>query len=164
MELVQPAIGLVFWMSVSFILVLILLKKFAWKPILGALKNREDSIATALGEARKAREDIAVLKLKNEKFIKEALEERDTILKEARDLKNSIIAEARNTAKEEANRVLRSAREDISSEKKAAITEIKNQVASLSIQVAEKILKSELSEDKKQKALINNLLEDIRLN
>jgi len=164
MELVQPAIGLVFWMSVSFLLVLFILKKFAWKPILDSLKDREGSIKTALSEARKAREDVALLKVKNKDLIREVQEERDQILKEARDTKLSIVAEAKEKAKDEADRLLKSARIDILNEKNAAIAEIKNQVAFLSIEIAEKILKTELSEDKKQKAVVDNLIDEIKLN
>ncbi len=164
MELVQPAIGLVFWMTISFLLVLFILKKFAWKPILNSLKEREGSIKEALSEARHAREEVALLKVKNKEIIKEVQDERDIILKEARDTKVSIVAEAKEKAKEEADRMLKAAREDIRNEKNAALTEIKNQVASLSIEIAEKILKTELSEDKKQKAVIDNLLDEIKLN
>ncbi|HIA35560.1 MAG TPA: ATP synthase F0 subunit B [Flavobacteriales bacterium] len=164
MELVQPAIGLVFWMTVSFLLVLVILKKFAWKPILNSLKEREDSIKEALSEARHAREEVALLKVKNKEIIKEVQEERDIILKEARDTKVGIVTEAKERAKEEADRMLKAAREDIQNEKNAALTEIKNQVASLSIEIAEKILKTELSEDRKQKAVIDNLIDEIKLN
>lgn len=164
MDLVTPDIGLLFWMIISFSIVLFLLRKFAWKPILQALEDREGSIQVALTQAHKAREDIAVLKMSNEKLIKEAQGERDDILKEARDAKNAMITEAKNKAKEEAEKIVIAARQEINSEKKAAVAEIKSQVALLSIEIAEKILKSELSEEKKQKALINNLLDEIELN
>jgi F-type H+-transporting ATPase subunit b len=164
MDLITPDIGLLFWMLISFSIVLVILKKFAWKPILGALKEREDSIENSLSEARKAREEMALLKRQNEDLLKEAQHERDNMLKEARDTKSSIISEAKNKAKEEADKVLQQAREEITSEKKAAIDEIKSQVASLSIEIAERILKTELGEDKKQKVLIDNLLEEIKLN
>ena len=164
MELITPGIGLLFWMLLSFSIVLVILKKFAWKPILGALKDREESIENALNEARKAREDVALLKVKNKGLITEVQQERDDILKEARRAKSSIVSEAKETAKQEADRMLKAAREDIQNEKNAAIAEIKNQVASLSIEIAEKILKTELSEEKKQKAVIDNLIDEIKFN
>jgi F-type H+-transporting ATPase subunit b len=164
MELVQPAMGLVFWMTVSFLIVMFILKKYAWGPILNALKDREYSIEVSLGDARKAREDIALVKLQSEELKKESQVERASLIKDARDMKNQIIAEAKKKAKEEADKVLRQAREEINNERKAAMADIKVQVASLSIDIAEKILKSELSEDKKQKALISNLVEEIQLN
>jgi len=164
MDLITPDIGLLFWMLVSFTIVLVLLKKLAWKPILEALNEREKSIKISLGEAKKAREEFAILKTQNEDVLKETHHERDQILKEARDAKDAMISEAKIKAKEEADKVIQQAREEINNEKKAAVAEIKNQVATLSIEIAEKILKSELSEEKKQKALIDNLLGEIRLN
>ena len=164
MDIIKPAFGLIFWMTISFLIVLFILKKYAWKPILNALKEREDSIDEALTEAKKAREEVASLKADNDILINEARAERDKILKEAKESKSMMIAEAKRLAKEEAEKVTKSAREAIQNEKKTAIAEIKNQVAVLSIEIAEKILKSELSEDKKQKSLINNLLEEIKLN
>lgn len=164
MDLIKPAFGLIFWMTISFLVVLFVLKKYAWKPILDILKEREDSIEKALNEAKRAREELIFLKAANQDLLNEARAERDRILKEAKEMKNAIIAEAKTKAKEEAEKVIESAREAINNEKKAAIAEIKDQVAVLSIKIAEKILKIELSEDKKQKDLISNLLEDIKLN
>ncbi|MFH1322021.1 MAG: F0F1 ATP synthase subunit B [Bacteroidota bacterium] len=164
MELIKPDIGLIFWMALSFLIVLFLLKKFAWKPILCAIKEREDSIEDALNKAEKAREKIATLKVQNIELINQAKEEREKILKEARGIKNVILAEAKDKAKEETEKALRLAREAINNEKKAAIAEIKDKVAGLSIQIAEKILKAELSEENKNKEFINNLLKEIKLN
>lgn len=164
MELIQPAIGLIFWMSVSFLLLLFILRKFAWKPILKMLSERETSIATALDSARKAKEEMANLKADNERLLNEARAERDRMLKEARDTKDAIVAEAKSKAQSEANKVLQQARETIQTEKMAAITELKNQVASMSIEIAEKILRTELGNDEKQKALVQSLLKDINLN
>jgi len=164
MGLITPGIGLLFWMFVAFTAVLFILRKFAWKPILQALKERETSITTALSEARMAREEVSLLKVKNNELIHEVQEERDAILKEARDTKSAIVADAKNRAKEEADRMIKQAREEILSEKNAAMSEIRSHVASLSIEIAEKILKSELSEEKKQKALIYNLIDAIKLN
>lgn len=164
MDLITPDIGLLAWMLITFSIVLIILKKFAWKPILGALKEREQFIENSLTEARRAKEEMALLKHQNEDLMKDAQIERDKILKEARDMKNQIIAEAREKAKESGDKLIQQAREEIQSEKKAAVSEIKGQVASLSIEIAERILKTELAEDKKQKVLIENLLEEVKLN
>ncbi|MCB9449683.1 MAG: F0F1 ATP synthase subunit B [Flavobacteriales bacterium] len=164
MELIQPAIGLLFWMMVSFLVVLFILKKFAWKPILGALKERETSIENALDEAEKARTEMASLQASNEKLLQEARIERDAMLKDARDMKDKIVAEAKNKAKDEADRLIVAARETIKNEKMAAITELKNQVATLSIDIAEKILRNELTQEEKQKNLNSTLLDEVNLN
>ncbi len=164
MKLVTPDIGLLFWMLVSFSIVLFLLKKYAWKPIMKSLKEREQNIEEALNTARKAKEEMAALKSDNERLLNEARSERDKMLKEARDTKDSIIAEAKGKAQAEANKIMASAREAINNEKMAAITELKNQVAKMSIEIAEKILRQELSNDEKQKALMDNLIKDISLN
>ncbi len=164
MKLVTPDIGLLFWMLVSFSIVLFLLKKYAWKPIMKALKEREQNIEEALNTARKAKEEMAALKSDNERLLNEARAERDKMLKEARDTKDSIIAEAKGKAQAEANKIMTSAREAINNEKMAAITELKNQVAKMSIEIAEKILRQELSNDEKQKSLMENLIKDISLN
>jgi len=164
MKLVTPDIGLLFWMLVSFGIVLFLLRKFAWKPILASLKSREESISEALNTARKAKEEMASLKADNEKLLQQARAERDAMLKEARDTKDAIIAESKSKAQAEANKILASARETINTEKNAAITELKNQVATMSIDIAEKILRQELSRDEKQKSLMENLMRDVSLN
>ncbi len=164
MELVTPGIGLIFWMTISFLILLFLLKKFAWVPILSMLKEREDSIENALHEADKAREEMKQLKSSHEQLLREAKDERDAILREARAIKDSIIEEARTKASEEHNRILESAREAIHFEKMAAITDLKNQIAQLSIEVAEKVLKHELSDNKKQKDLADNIINQMNLN
>lgn len=164
MELVKPSIGLIFWMVVSFSIILFLLKKFAWKPILGMIKEREESIENALAAAEKAKLEMQTLQSNNERILAEAKAERDGLLKEAREMKEQIIAEAKNAATKEGDRLLKAARENIQNEKMAAITDLKNQVATLSIEIAEKILKSELSSDEKQKSLVNTLLKDVNLN
>jgi len=164
MDLITPDIGLLAWMLLSFSIVLLILKKFAWKPILSALKEREEFIENSLTEARRAKEEMALLKHQNEDLMKDAQVERENIMKEARDMKNQIIADAKEKAKETGDKLIQQAREEIQSEKKAAVSEIKGQVASLSIEIAERILKTELAEDKKQKVLIDNLLEEIKLN
>lgn len=164
MELIQPAIGLIFWMTVSFLALLLILKKFAWKPILKMLSDREHSIAEALNTAKKAREEMASLKADNERLLQEARLERDRMLKEARDTKDAIIAEAKSKAHEEGQKMVAAARETIQNEKNAALTELKNQVASMSIQIAEKILRTELGQDEKQKALVQQMLKDANMN
>ena len=164
MDLVIPSIGLIFWTSLVFIILLFLLAKFAWKPILKSVKEREDKIETALETAETARKEMAELKSQNEDLRKQALTERDSLLKEAREMKDKIVTEAKNTAKEEGERIIDSAREAIKNEKMAAVTEIKNQVATLSIEIAEKIVKEKLSSDEKQKTLVDGLVNEINLN
>ena len=164
MELVKPAFGLIFWMCVSFGLILFILKKFAWAPILNMLSERETSIQNALDSAEKAKKEMLALKSDNDRILNEAKAERDLLLKDARDIREKMIAEAKGLANKEGERMLKTARENIQNEKTAAIAELKNQVAILSIEIAEKILKSELSSDEKQKALVKNLLQDVNLN
>ena len=164
MELVKPSIGLIFWMAVSFSIILFLLKKFAWKPILGMIKEREQSIENALAAAENAKEEMKALQSNNERILVEARAERDQLLKDAREIREKMIADAKGLATKEGERLLTIARDNIQNEKMAAITELKNQVASLSIEIAEKILKSELSSDEKQKSLVNTLLKDVNLN
>lgn len=164
MELVKPSIGLIFWMVVSFSIILFLLRKFAWKPILGMIKERELSIENALAAAENAKAEMKALQSNNEKILAEARSERDQLLKDAREIREKMIADAKGIAAKEGERLLTIARENIQNEKMAAITELKNQVATLSIEIAEKILKSELSSDEKQKTLVNTLLKDVNLN
>lgn len=163
-SLITPGIGLIFWTTVVFLLLLALLGKYAWKPILNAIKTREENISTALASAESALNDMRELQSNNEKILTKAREERDTLLKEARDVKDSILAEAKTKATKETERIMASAREQINNEKNAAIVDLKNQVASLSIEIAEKILRSDLSSDEKQKALVSNLMKDVNLN
>lgn len=163
-SLITPGIGLIFWTTVVFLLLVVLLGKFAWKPILNSIKTREKNIEDALASAESALNDMRELKSNNEKNLAKAREERDAILKEARDMKDAIIAEAKTKAGSETERILAQAREQINNEKNAAITDLKNQVATLSIEIAQKILKSELSSDEKQKALVSTLMKDVNLN
>ena len=162
--LLEPAIGLIFWTTLTFILLLILLGKFAWKPILNAIKTREEGIQTALSSADKALNDMRELQANNEKIMNQARAERDSMLKEARETKDAIVAEAKQKAQVDVDRIMSAAREQIKNEKNAAVAELKNQVAILSIEIAEKILKSELANDDKQKALVSNLMNDVNLN
>ncbi|MFN8154635.1 MAG: F0F1 ATP synthase subunit B [Bacteroidia bacterium] len=164
MELVKPDFGLVFWMTVSFLIVVFLMRKFAWGPILTMLKERETSIEDALNAAKKAKEEVANMKAENERILQEARNERDKMLKEARDTKDAIVNEARTKAQVEGDRMITIARETINNEKMAAITELKNQVATLSIEIAEKVIRQQLSSDEKQKALVQELLKDVKMN
>lgn len=162
--LLEPAVGLVFWTTLTFLILLFLLGKFAWKPILSAIKTREEGIKNALSSADKALNDMRELQANNEKILNEARAERDVMLKEARETKEAMIAEAKQKAQADADRIMSTAREQIANEKNAAVAEMKKQVAVLSIEIAEKILKSELSNDEKQKALVSNLINDTNLN
>lgn len=164
MELIQPGLGLIFWMTLSFGTVLFILAKFAWKPILKSLKEREASIDEALHAADRAREEMKQLQFSNEMMLREAKNERDAILNEARKIREKMIDEARFKANEEANRIVENARERIENEKMAAITELKNQIALLSIEIAEKLIREELARDKKQEALIQKMLDNIKSN
>src|SRR6218665_968671 len=163
-SLIEPAVGLIFWTTITFLLLLFILGKFAWKPILNAIKTRENSIETALKSAESALNDMRELKSANEMILTQARTERDAMLKEARETKDSIVAEAKQRAQAAYYTILSAAREQISNEKNAAVAELKNQVAVLSIEIAEKILKTELSNDEKQKALVSNLMKDVNLN
>ena len=160
MELVTPAIGLIFWTTVVFTLLVLLLKKFAWKPILSAVDERNKSIKDSLAQAEKARSEMSELTANNEKIIAQAKVDRDIILKEARDMKNEIISEAKDKANKEAEKLVSTAKEQILNEKMKAITELKNHVADLSIEMAEKILSSELSDVAKQKELVTKALKE----
>lgn len=160
MELLTPSFGLIFWMMVWFGIMFFLLKKFAWPIILGSLNEREKSISDALDSAKKAKEEMLLLKSDNEKILAEARNERDQLLKDARDTRDAMIHEAKTKAQQEADRLLKQAREAITAEKNAAINEIKDQVATLSVQIAEKILKQELTSADKQKALVSQMLNE----
>lgn len=164
MELIQPGIGLGFWMLLSFSLLIFLLAKFAWKPIVKMLKDREDAIDDALNAAEKAREEIKDLHGKNEELLRQAREERDDILMEARKMKDKIIEEATQKASEEGQRMLENAKQSIHFEKMQAITELKNEVASLSTEIAEQILKHELSDKKRSQDIIAEMVDKIKLN
>lgn len=162
--LLSPSLGTMVWASIAFIIVLILLKRLAWGPILSGLKEREESISRSLGEAEKARQEIAGLKSDNEKLLQEARNERDAILREARELKDQIVAEAREQAKNDAEKLTTAAREAINNEKLAAMAELKIHVASLSLDIAERVVRQKLSNDQAQKELVGKLLEETKLN
>ena len=164
MGLVMPDFGLLFWMVLSFSLLMWLLGKFAWKPILTALSAREDSIEKALKSAELAKNEMVKLQAGNEKLLKEAMMERERIVKEARELKDSIVRDAKNVAVIEANKVMEEAKSAIARERTEAVNEMKSVISSFSIEIAEKILKEHLSDNKKQKDLVANYLENIKLN
>lgn len=164
MELVSPGIGLILWMTLSFALLILILRRFAWKPILKSLRDRENTIDEALNQANKAREEMKNLKADNEKLLKEAQEERNVILRDARKVKDEIIEQARVKANEEANNIVENAKERIENEKMAAMTDLKNQIASISIEIAEKILERELSDKNKQEEFMKKLIDNAKLN
>ncbi|WP_299817803.1 F0F1 ATP synthase subunit B [uncultured Pontibacter sp.] len=164
MQLVTPGIGLIFWQLVTFLIVLFLLAKFAWKPIMKALHEREASIEDALSAAEKAKLEIQSLKADNEKLLAEARLERDRILKEASDAGNALVESAKNKANEEGARMIAQAREAIENEKRAAITEVKNMAAALSLDIAERILRKELSNPAAQQTLAEDYIREVTLN
>lgn len=161
MELVLPGIGLTFWMVLVFGLLLFLLKKFAWKPILSALKERENSIEEALKSAEAAKDQLSKLKSDNEALYKQAREERDQLLKEAKVMKETIISDAKKTAEEEGKRIIQAASEEINKQKAVAIAELKGQVASMSIAIAEKLIGNQLADNDQQKTIITSHINDL---
>lgn len=163
MNITHPE-SLIFWSVIVFIILFILLKKFAWSPILGAVKGREESINKALDAAEDARKEVQNLKADNEKLLKEARVERDAMLKEAREIKDKLIAEAKETAQTQADKIIRQAQVVIDGEKQAAVTELKQQVASLSVEIAEKIVKERLADHDKQLKLVDTMLDQVTLN
>ena len=156
--------GLFFWQMIIFVSLVLLLRWKAWKPILGAVEKREESIEGALKAAEEAKLEMQNLQSSNEELLNKARAERDALMKDARTAKETMIAEAKEAAKLEADKVMEQARETIKIEKTAAITELKTQVAALSIEVAEKIVKQKLSDDTKQQELVNSLIEEVTLN
>ena len=150
--------------TVLFLILIGLMVKFAWKPILNALNDREEGIKDALDKAEKAREEMQNINADNERILKEARADRDAMLKEAREIKDNMISEAKEEAREQANKMIQQAKATIENEKLAAITDLKNQVADLSIDIAEKMVKKELSTKEKQLELVEDMLGDIKLN
>ena len=164
MQLVTPGIGLIFWMTITFSIVLFLLSKFAWKPILNSIKEREDSINSALSAADDARKAMDALKSDNQKLLNEARAERDRMLKEASEMKDQIIAKATKDAKDVGDKLITSAKEAIEKEKLNALNELKTQVAVLSVDMAEKILRKKMEDRTQQEAFVNDNLKSITLN
>jgi F-type H+-transporting ATPase subunit b len=164
MDLITPGSGLIFWQLFGFLGLLFLLIKFAWKPMLAALEERESSIENALKAAESARNEMANLKADNEKLLVEARLERDTILKKAQEVSVKMIEESKNEAAKVAAQQIENAKAVIETEKKAALAEVKTQVALLTLEVTEKLLRKNLSEDKAQKALVDEFVKEIKLN
>jgi F-type H+-transporting ATPase subunit b len=164
MDLILPDYGLLFWTGLVFCLLLFLLAKYAWKPILNAVNAREQKIQEALDLADKTRAEMQELQAENEKILKEARSERDALIKDAQEIANKLVDEAKNKAKIEASKIVESAKVSISMEKAAALTDLKNQLAGYSLSIAEKIVRADLASDEKQKALANKLADDINMN
>ena len=163
MDLVTPDVGLLFWTLVSFIALYIILRKFAWGPILGAVKEREESIKQALDAADNAKKDMENLKADNEKILNEAKIERETMLKEAREIKSKLISDAEEEAKIRAKKMVEAAKTAIQNEKNSAMNELKNTVVDLSVGIAEKLISEELADKDKQLKMIEDILEDSKL-
>lgn len=164
MDLITPGLGLVFWSIVTFGILLLVLKKFAWKPILGAVDERESGIKNALEAADMARREMENLKADNERILNEARAERETMMKEARDIKNKMVSDAKEEAQQQATKMIAQAQEAIENEKRSAMAELKNHVASLSIEIAEKVVRQELGNKDKQLELVESMLSDAKLN
>ncbi|KAA9331474.1 F0F1 ATP synthase subunit B [Hymenobacter busanensis] len=162
--LTNPSFGLLFWQLTIFVILLIILRAFAWKPILASLREREESIEGALRQADQAKLEMQALKAGNEKLIAEARQERDRMLKEASEMSNQLIETAKQKATDEGARMIMQAREAIQNEKMAALAEVKNTAAQLSIDIAERILRRELSDSGAQKQLVTDYLQEVKLN
>lgn len=164
MDLLTPGPGLIIWQLFVFVLLVFLLGKLAWKPILSSLKEREESIQQALDSAENAKKEMASLKEDNEKLLRETREERDKILRDARDAANRIHDQAQADAKKNADRLIEDAKAIIQTEKNSALRDVKEQVAMFSLDIAEKLIKKNLSDDKAQKELANTFIKDLKLN
>ena len=163
MDLVTPDVGLLFWTLVSFIILYLILRKFAWGPILGAVKEREESIKAALDAADNAKKEMENLKADNEKILNEAKIERETMLKEAREMKSKLISDAEDEAKIKAKKMVEAAKTAIQNEKNSAMNELKNTVVDLSVGIAEKLISEELADKDKQLKMIEEILDDSKL-
>lgn len=164
MGIIEPGIGLLFWMTLTFVILLFLLAKYAWKPIVNAVNERETSIVDALNQAKLAKKEMEELKADNERIIREAKIERDAILKEAREIKDRIVGEAKDAAKSEGDKLIEAAKQTINAEKNAAMADIKNQIGTLSVNIAESILKQKLDNSEAQNELVQNYLNKSNLN
>lgn len=164
MELLTPGFGLVVWTVITFLILFFLLKKFAWKPILGAVHDRETSIKSALDSAEAARREMENLQADNERILQEARVERDALLKDARSMKDKMISDATAEAQAKADQIIKNAQIAIQSEKQSALAELKSQVGKLSVEIAEKVVREELSNKDKQAKLVESMLGDVTLN
>jgi F-type H+-transporting ATPase subunit b len=163
MQLLTPALGLVIWTLLAFLVVFLILRKYAWPAILGGLRKREQTIADSLAQAEKIRTEMAQMKNENEAILAKAREERAQLLKEARETKDKIINEAKEQAKVEANKIVIDAQQAINTQKMAALTDVKNQVGKMVIEVTEKVLRKELSDKQAQEAHIKDLINEVNL-
>ena len=164
MDLLIPEVGLVVFQTIAFLLLMFLLGKFAWKPVLAAIKERENSIDDALNKAELAKRALTEMAAQNEDLMKQARAERDELLKEAKALKDNIVNEAKTQAQVEGAKLIEKARIEIENQKKAALIELKGQVSTLSIDIAERVLRSQLDDKAKQQDLVASLLKDVELN
>lgn len=164
MELLTPDPGLIIWQGIIFLMLVILLRVLAWKPILSSLKEREQSIQSALDSADRAKQEMALLKADNEKLLKEAREERDRILRQAREAAQRLQDEIQQDAKRAADKMIEDAKAVINTEKAAALRDVKAQVATFSLQIAEKLIRKNLSTDQAQKELVNTFLQETKFN
>jgi len=164
MDLVTPAIGLIFWQTIGFLVLLFLLTKFAWKPVMKSISERERSIEDALDSAEKAKEEMARLTSENEQLLIQARSERDAILKEAKELKDQIVLDAKTSAEIEGAKMIEKARLEIDHQKHLALVEVKNEVSTLALDIARKVLNKDFQDQSNQEQLVNELLKDIKLN
>ncbi|MGV3658154.1 MAG: F0F1 ATP synthase subunit B [Chitinophagaceae bacterium] len=164
MQLLTPSLGLLFWTLIAFLIVFFVLRKFAWGPILSSLNQREKSIADSLESAERVKREMVQLKSENEELMQRAREERSAMLKEAKDTRDKMVADAKEQARVEANKIIAEAQQAINAQKMAAITEVKNQVGKLVIEVTEKVLRRELSNPQAQEAHIKSMVDEVKLN
>lgn len=164
MQLLTPSFGLLFWTLLAFIIVFVVLRKFAWGPILSSLNEREKTIAGSLETAERVKAEMAQMKSENEELMARAREERSAMLKEARETKDRIVNEAKEQAKVEANKIMAEAQQAINAQKMAALTDVKNQVGKLVIEVTEKVLRRELASSEAQEAHIKSMVNEVKLN
>lgn len=164
MDLLTPELGLFFWTLIAFLAVFLILRKFAWKPILESLGEREKGIADSIAAAERVRNEMTLLKSENEKLMMQAREERTLMLKEAKETKDKIVNEAKEQAKVEANKIIADAQKQIQQQKMQALTEVKNEVGAIAINLAEQILRKQLNESESQETYMKMLAGDIKLN
>lgn len=164
MDLITPDLGLIFWTSLTFLILMFILTKFVWKPLMAIVNKREENIQEALDMAKKTKAEMEKLQTQNANLLKEARIERDEMIKEAKLTSDKMIDSAKAKATEEANKIIENARVAIEAEKNAAVAQLKNEVAGVALEIAEKILRQELSTDEKQKQLAESFAKDINLN
>ena len=164
MDLLLPHLGLIVWTTLAFLIVFFILKKYAWKPILKGLADRENNIADSIASAEKVKQEMAQLKSDNEALLSAAREERATMLKEAKETRDKMINEAKEEAKAQASRIMEDANASIQQQKMAALTDIKNQVGQMVVEISEKVLRKELANKTDQESFIRSLADDIKLN